>query len=68
MFEVAREITAKIGTGRIHFLDFVLVEARTVQPAGAQKKSQSHDQHECRGGATCERKRAFCFAGGRRCG
>ena len=43
MLQVAGEISMKICAGRIHLLNFVLVEARAIKPPHAQAETQGDD-------------------------
>ena len=58
MFQIAREVSAKIRAGCIYLLDFILVEANAIKPTNAcQTETQGHDEQECGGGMPFQHSR-----------
>jgi hypothetical protein len=45
MFEVEREIAAKVGASSIHFVDFIFVEPDAIKPTDSETATQK-DDHE----------------------
>jgi hypothetical protein len=48
MFQVDREIAAKIGARSFHFVDFILVEPDPIESAETEEEAQRYN-HEKRG-------------------